>query len=147
MSKKFTFIPINWKFNIFSYYLFYCNKHRSLANISFFTEADYQASFQHALKTVECDPSYPEGLQFLAFMYLLYGESELADRYLKRALDRDPLNQETLFYQSYYFYRTADYARSESILNSLLERNPQNLPALVTRAYVWFKLNWRIDWW
>ncbi|QNR25521.1 helix-turn-helix domain-containing protein [Croceimicrobium hydrocarbonivorans] len=114
--------------------------HYQLANISFFTEADYQASFQHALKTVECDPSYPEGLQFLAFMYLLYGESELADRYLKRALDRDPLNQETLFYQSYYFYRIADYARSESILNSLLERNPQNLPALVTRAYVWFKL-------
>lgn len=111
-----------------------------MANIAFFTEFDFQASFKHALQAVACDPAYPEALQFMSFMHMLYGSMKIARQFLDRALERDPLNQETLFYQAYYLYRQGDYGASEKLLLSLLERNPENLPALVTISYVQLKM-------
>lgn len=113
--------------------------HYLLANQEFFTNANYSAAYKYALKAVEFDPQFPEGLQFLAFLNMLSGDLELAEGFLKRALDRDPFNSETLFYQAYYFYRKEEYAHAESLMNSLIDRNPQNLPALVCRCYVWMK--------
>lgn len=120
------------------------NKHSAgayyqLANVSFFTDFDFQSAFKHALKSVACDPTYPEALQFLAFLHMLYGSLRMARQFLDRALERDPLNQETLFYQAYFFYRQGDYKAAEKLLHSLLERNPENLPALVTLSYVQLK--------
>lgn len=114
--------------------------HYQLANISFFTEFDFQGAFKHASKAVDCDPAYPEGLQFLSFLHMVYGSMAIARQFLDRALDRDPLNQETLFYQAYYRYRQGHFKDSESLLESLINRNPENLPAIVTLSYVQLKL-------
>ncbi len=111
-----------------------------LANISFFTEFDFQEAYMHGTKAVSCDPNYPEGLQFVAFLHMLYGSMQIARQYLDRALDLDPLNQETLFYQAYFLYRQAKYAKSEALLLSLLKRNENNLPAIVTLQYAQLKL-------
>jgi len=113
--------------------------HYQLANISFFTEFDYQSAFKHILNSIECDPNYPEGLQFLAFLYIVYGRPNMAKPYLDRALDRDPLNQETLFYQAYYHYRKTEYEAAQTLLEALLLKNPENLPAKVTYLYVLLK--------
>ncbi len=111
--------------------------HYQQANIEFFTNADFKAAFSTGLKTVRYDPLYPEGLQFLAFLYMISGDLKSAEVYLKRALDRDPLNPETLFYQAYWFYRRGRYKESEALMESLIKGNPQNIPALVSRSYLW----------
>ncbi len=111
-----------------------------MANIEFFTHANFQGAFENVSKAVDYDPHYPEGLQFLSFLYMLHGDLDKARVYLKRALDRDPLNQETLFYHAYLSYREGKFAPAETLLESLVERNGQNLPALITRCYVWLKM-------
>lgn len=110
-----------------------------MANIEFFTHANFQGAFENVSKAVEYDPHYPEGLQFLSFLYMLYGDLDKARLLLKRALDRDPLNQETLFYHAYLSYREGKLEAAVTLLTSLIERNAQNLPALITRAYIWLK--------
>ena len=110
-----------------------------MANIEFFTHANFQGAFENVSKAVEYDPHYPEGLQFLSFLYMLYGDLDKARVLLKRALDRDPLNQETLFYHAYLSYREGHLEPAETLLESLVERNAHNLPALITRSYIWLK--------
>lgn len=109
--------------------------HYQLANIAFFTRADFQEAFSHALKAVELQPSYPEAQQFMSFLYILADKPELSWKHLKQALDTDPLNQETLFYKAYYHYRTGDPAQTLEILNQALIQNEKNLPAIVTKCY------------
>lgn len=106
-----------------------------LANISFFTEANFQEAFSHALKAVELMPSYPEAQQFMSFLYLLAGDETTSWNHLKLALDIDPFNQETLFYKAYYYYHTNRVVQALETLEQCLKHNPKNLPAIITKCY------------
>jgi TolB-like protein/AraC-like DNA-binding protein/cytochrome c-type biogenesis protein CcmH/NrfG len=109
--------------------------HYLLANLSFFTDSNYSDSLVHATKAVELKSSYPEARQYMAFLYILSGETEKALHHLQLALATDPLNQETLFYKAYYLYRTGKYSEALEMYDNLLEKNPENIPAFVVRAY------------
>jgi TolB-like protein/AraC-like DNA-binding protein/Tfp pilus assembly protein PilF len=109
--------------------------HYQLANISFFTKADFQDAFHHGRKAVELMPSYPEAQQFMAFLYMLAGDMKAAWKHLSLALDIDPLNQETQFYKAYYHYRSDQTRQAYKLLEKCLEHNPHNLPALITKGY------------
>lgn len=109
--------------------------HYLLANLSFFADCNYAASFNHAERSLELKPNYPESLQYMSYMYVLSGEMDKAYHYLQLALGIDPLNPETLFYKAYYYYRSGDYNEAKKILSDLLSHNPQNIPAYVVHAY------------
>jgi TolB-like protein/Tfp pilus assembly protein PilF len=109
--------------------------HYLLANLSFFTDSNFADAFKHALKSVELKPSYPEAQQYMAFLYLLSGETEKAHYHLQLALAIDPLNQETLFYKAYFFYRTGKFENAIVIYDDLLKKNPNNIPAFVVLSY------------
>jgi adenylate cyclase len=109
--------------------------HYQLANLAFFTECDFGKSVEHAFRSIELRPNYPEAQQFMAFLFILSGNMEKGNKHLQLALDIDPLNQETLFYKAYYLYRTFQFQDALRQLNELLERNPKNIPAIVVKAY------------
>lgn len=109
--------------------------HYQLANISFFTKADYQEAFQHGQKAVELMPNYPEAQQFMSFLHNLAGDKKKAEEHLQLALDIDPFNQETLFYKAYHHYRNEDFDTALQTLNQCLEHNPKNIPVIVTKLY------------
>ena len=109
--------------------------HYLLANLSFFTDCNYQDAFTHIFRSVELKPSYPEAQQYLAFLYMLSGEMKKAHHHLQFALGIDPLNQETLFYKAYYHYRKKETEKALTILTDLLTKNPKNLPALMVYSY------------
>lgn len=109
--------------------------HYLLANMSFFGDCNYKEAGQHAAKSIELKPSYPEAQQYMAFLYILNDEMDKALYHLNIALATDPLNQETLFYKAYYNYRKGDFSESQTILNSLLQKNPKNIPAYVVKVY------------
>ncbi|CAD5249385.1 MULTISPECIES: helix-turn-helix domain-containing protein [unclassified Imperialibacter] len=115
-----------------------------LANHAFFTEADYNKAFKYTLKSIKSRPTYPEGQQFMAFLYLLKNDTTKANEHLQYVRSVDPLNQETLFYQAYYFYRTEEFEKAAAICQQLLEVNPKNLPAYIVHCYCLFHLG-RID--
>ena len=105
------------------------------ANHAFFTEADFHKAFKYALKSIGSKPNYPEGQQFMAFLYLLKNDLAKAEEHLQYARAIDPLNQETQFYHGYYLYRTEDFERAAEVFRQLLNANPRNLPALMVYAY------------
>lgn len=114
--------------------------HYQLANISFFVKADFQESFKHARRSVELKANYPEAQQFIAFLYLLMGDSKQAWNHLELALEIDPLSQETIFYKAYYHYNSEEFDTAMGILNQVLEKNPHNLPAIITKCYCLLKM-------
>ncbi|HAD96762.1 MAG TPA: adenylate cyclase [Cryomorphaceae bacterium] len=115
--------------------------HYQLANISFFTNADFQEAFQHGLKAVEYMPNYPEAQQFMSFLYILADETQKSWEHLSKALEIDPLNQETLFYKAYYLYRTGKVEDALDLLEQCLHHNPKNIPAIITKCYCLLILN------
>jgi AraC-like DNA-binding protein len=106
-----------------------------LANLSFFTDSNFGDSYNHALKSVQLKPSYPEARHFIAFLYILAGETEKANYHLQLALAIDPLNEETRFYKAYFLYRTGEFEKASDIFLNLLENNPNNIPAFVVYTY------------
>lgn len=106
-----------------------------LANISFFLECDFQAAFKHALKSVSLKANYPEGQQYLSFIYTLKGEMKLAKKHLELALALDPLNQETLFYKAFFLYRQEAFQEAKAVLENLMQQNPKNIPAFTVLSY------------
>lgn len=111
-----------------------------LANLAFFTDFDFQQAAKYNSRALELMPNYPNAQQYMAFLYLLSGETANAEYHIKQALDIDPLNQETLFYQAYYYYRTAEYEKALHQLESILDKNPNNIPANIVRSYCLLKL-------
>ena len=114
--------------------------HYQLANLSFFTDCNYQEAFKHTQKSIELKPNYPEAQQFMAFLYTLTGEMDKAKQHLDLALSIDPLSQETLFFRAYFEYRKGDYLEAEKLLDACLDHNPKNIPAYITRCYCLLKL-------
>lgn len=115
--------------------------HYLLANISFFLECDFAAAAKHALKAVALKASFPEGQQYMSFLYTLRGDMTLAEKHLNKALALDPFNQETLFYKALFFYRQEKFGEARALLNRLLENNPKNIPAFTVLAYCLLKTN------
>ncbi|SEJ34628.1 TolB amino-terminal domain-containing protein [Cyclobacterium xiamenense] len=110
-----------------------------LANQAFFTEADFGQSMQFARQAIASKPTYAEGHQFLAFLFMLRDDMKKAGEHLRYARSIDPLNPETKFYQAYFLYRSQSFDQAEVLLLELLEANAKNLPALITLIYVLLK--------
>ncbi len=106
-----------------------------LANLAFFTEADFKTALEHSLKALELDPNYVESMQFAALLYILSGDLKKARSFIDSALKINPLSHETLFYKAYYLYRFEDFAKALDIFNEMLEANPNNIPAIVQKCY------------
>lgn len=106
------------------------------ANRAFFTDADFATSMRFIKRAITKKPSYSEGNQFIAFLYMLKGDLKQARQYILYAKSIDPLNQETLFYEAYFHYRSRAYNDAMSILDDLLASNAMNVPAIVLKAYV-----------
>ncbi len=111
-----------------------------LANVSFFTECDFQGAAKHTQKALNLKLNYPEVQQFMSFLYVLKGEMQQAGKHLQLALDMDPLNQETLFYKAFFLYRNQKTEEAQILLLDLLERNPKNIPAFTVLAYCYLIL-------
>lgn len=109
--------------------------HYQLANLSFFTDCNFQDAVKHTFQSLELKPNYPEAQQYMAFLYMLSGEMDKAHHHLQLALGIDPLNQETLFYKGYYYYRTGEFEKAVAQLNDCLSKNPRNIPAMIVRSY------------
>jgi len=109
--------------------------HYILANISFFRECNFSNSMEHAMNVVRFRPNYPEGQQFLFFLFTLRGQLDKAEEYINSALAIDPLNQETQFYRAFFLYRSGKYQSAIESLEKLLEINPKSIPALTVLAY------------
>jgi adenylate cyclase len=109
--------------------------HYLLANLSFFTDCNFEDAHKHIAKSIQLKPGYPEAQQFTAFLYLLSGDMKKAHHHLQFALGIDPLNQETLFYKAYYHYRAKEFEKAMVIFEDLLEKNPRNIPAFVVQTY------------
>lgn len=103
--------------------------HYQLANMAFFTSCNYKDSFEHAQKAISLNSNHIESQQFMAFLYIVAGKKEEAQKHLKIALSIDPLSQETQFYKAYILYMREDYAGSIVQLNECLKVNPMNIPA------------------
>lgn len=114
--------------------------HYQLANLSFFTDCNFQDAAKHAFKSLELKPNYPEAQQYMAFLYMLSGAMDKAHHHLQLALGIDPLNQETLFYKGYYYYRTGEFEKAVAQLEDCLSQNPRNIPAMIVHAYSLLKL-------
>ncbi|MEL7121653.1 MAG: helix-turn-helix domain-containing protein [Bacteroidota bacterium] len=111
-----------------------------LANQAFFTEANFTAAMQFALKALRSVPTHVDSQRFVFFLYILCGQLKKAKDHIFYAKSIDPLNPETLFYEAYFYYRTAEYAEALNILQGLLKDNDKNLPAQITSLYVKIKL-------
>ena len=61
--------------------------HYLKANISFFQECDFAGAMKHAHKAVSLKANYPEGQQYLSFLYTLRGDMKFAEKHLNLALD------------------------------------------------------------
>lgn len=112
-----------------------------LANISFFLECDFAGAAKHTQKAVELKPNYPEGQQYMSFLYTLKGEFSTAEKHLNLALALDPLNQETLFYKAFLLYRQEAYSAAKAVLEDLLAKNPKNIPAFTVLTYCLLMMN------
>jgi TolB-like protein/AraC-like DNA-binding protein len=100
-----------------------------LANLAFFTAADFEQSFQYIKKALEVNANHVESQQFIAFLYTIAGKEKLANAHIEIALSIDPLSQETLFFRAYMHYMQEDFVGSLNGLNACLEANPKNIPA------------------
>jgi TolB-like protein/AraC-like DNA-binding protein/Tfp pilus assembly protein PilF len=113
--------------------------HYILANISFFKDCNFSDSMEHAMDVVRFRPNYPEGQQFLSFLFMLSGQLNKAEEYINSALAIDPLNQETQFYKAFFLYRSGEYQSAIESLEQLLEANPNSIPAITVLAYCLLK--------
>ena len=113
--------------------------HYLFANVSFFYDANFHEAAEHALKSIELKPHYPEAQQFMALLYIISGEMDKAKRHLEIAHDIDPLSQETLFYRAYFHYRNENYSEALTLFDEALEKNPHNIPAYIVRSYCLLK--------
>ncbi|MBK8491293.1 MAG: tetratricopeptide repeat protein [Saprospirales bacterium] len=114
--------------------------HYQLANLSFFTDCDFQEAARHTFKSIELKPNYPEAQQFMAFLYILSGEMDKAEAHLQLAMRIDPFSQETLFYKGYFHYRQGDFQEALYQFETCLTNNPKNIPAFITWCYCLLKL-------
>lgn len=105
-----------------------------LANHAIFTECDFSKAMENAKKSVQIQPNYVEGQQFLCFLYLIAGEEKLARKHLKIALEINPLSQETWFYEAYVDYMSGQYAKSLTKLKECLNANPNSIPAICVKS-------------
>ncbi|SHM44292.1 transcriptional regulator, AraC family [Cyclobacterium lianum] len=110
-----------------------------LANQAFFTEANFGQAMWYGQQAIASKPTYAEGHQFLAFLFMLKDDLKKAGEHLRYARSIDPLNPETKFYQAYFLYRSQSFDEAEVLLEQLLEANAKNLPALITLSYVFLK--------
>lgn len=109
--------------------------HYQLANLSFFTDFNFEDAMKHAVKSIELKPNYPEAQQFMAFLHILTGEMPAALKHLQLAININPLSHETLFYKAYYDYRNGKYSEAMVQLDECLATNPKNLPAYIVKCY------------
>lgn len=100
-----------------------------LANLAFFTAADFEQSFQYIKKALEINANHVESQQFIAFLYTIAGKEKLANTHIDIALSVDPLSQETLFFRAYMHYMQENFVGSLNGLDACLEANPKNIPA------------------
>lgn len=106
-----------------------------LANLAFFTEADFKSALKYSLKTLEIKPNYVEAQQFTSFLYVISGDFKKGKMHLDLAMEINPLSQETLFYKAYYLYRQDDQENALELFNNILKINPNNIPAIVQKCY------------
>lgn len=106
-----------------------------LANLDFFTKADFKSAIEFSLKALELNPNYAEAYQFAALLYIISGDLKKGKIHIDLALKLNPLSHETLFYKAYYLYRKEDYAEALEGFNKILEVNPNNIPAIVQKCY------------
>ncbi len=109
--------------------------HYQLANLAFFTQFNYREAVQHALKTIEYKPNYPEAQQFLSLLFLLRKDYVRAEKHLSIALEIDPLSSETRFYQAYFEFRKHNFEKALELTTACLEENSNNIPAYTVKAY------------
>lgn len=107
-----------------------------LANIKFFVESDYSASFENATKAIEIKQNNVEAHQFLSFLYIIAGNQKKSLEHLQIALTIDPLSQETLFYSAFYNFMIKDYSKANKQLDSCIQQNPKNIPAHSVKCYI-----------
>jgi AraC-like DNA-binding protein/TPR repeat protein len=105
-----------------------------LANLAFFTAADFGQSFKYIQKALAINSNHVESQQFIAFLYTVSGKKKLASEHLEIALSIDPLSQETQFFSGYLDYMQEEFVRSLSKLDACLEVNPKNIPAHSMKA-------------
>ena len=110
-----------------------------LANQRFFTNANFKAAKQFALKALKSAPTHENSQRFMAFIYALTGEFRKAEQHIYFAKSIDPLNPETAFFEAFFYYQTGDYQLATDIMDKLLAANSMNLPAIVTGLYIKFK--------
>jgi TolB-like protein/AraC-like DNA-binding protein/Tfp pilus assembly protein PilF len=114
--------------------------HYQLSNLIFFTQGDYGASLDAALKSFDINPNYIEANRQLCFLYTISGEFKEAKRYAERIMTLDPLAQESQFFDAYYDYMTGDYEGALNKFNRSLKENNLNTPAQSIKAYCLIKL-------
>ena len=111
-----------------------------LANHAIFTECDFAKGMEYAKKSVQIQPNYVEGQQFLCFLYLIAGEEKLARKHLNIAIEINPLSQETWFYEAYVDYMTGNYSKSLNKLKECLAANPNSIPAICVKSQSFIKV-------
>lgn len=114
--------------------------HYQLANLTFFTQADYSLAFEQNARAVALNENFAEAHQFMSFLHIIAGNQNEALKHLQAALSINPLSQETLFFEAYFNYMTEDYVAALNQLNQCLEVNPKNLPAHAIKTYCLLKL-------
>lgn len=100
-----------------------------LANLAFFTKANFSEAFNYAQKAISINPNHIESQQFLCFCYILAGKKKKAQLHLDLALKIDPLSQETQFYSGYLAYMMEQFEAAIEKFDACLEINPKNIPA------------------
>ncbi len=111
-----------------------------LANHAIFTECDFPKGMEYAKKSVQIQPNYVEGQQFLCFLYLIAGEEKLARKHLNIAIEINPLSQETWFYEAYVDYMTGQYSKSLNKLKECLAANPNSIPSICVKSQCLIKV-------
>lgn len=106
-----------------------------LANVTFFTQSNYELAFSQGKKAIELNANFSEAHQFMSFLYIIAGDQKNARRHLDIALTINPLSQETLFFEAYFQYMIGEYDDALDQLDKCLAVNPKNLPAHSIKCY------------
>lgn len=114
--------------------------HFSLANIHFWTKADFNSSFQATLKAIEIKPSFARAHQFLGLLFALILNKEKALEQIQIAYKLDPLSYEVYFSIGYIYYMFEDYELALQWLERTLIHNPNNTLAHTIRCCCYLKL-------
>ena len=106
-----------------------------LAQLSFFTECNYNKAFQQTIKAITLKPNYVQAQQFISFLYIIAGDRKKSLKHLEISLSLDPLSQETTFFDAYYHYMLEDYEKALEKLERCLKHNPKNIPVHTIKCY------------